>query len=173
MAEPNDDASCCVWIKNHVDKSKHIIYNVTTIIAVALAIAAVLLVKQDEANVNKSGEIQSLRAKIKPCLTNETYPIFLQQIHQLTSKIEAIKRKVIQEMGEIESLLENNTTEVEASLNKQLTVVQSQISDLKTNVDKLQSNFGSFRDLTNANFELVWNKFDEIEAEIAKKRGKN
>lgn len=161
MAEPKDDANCYVWIKNHFDKSKHIIYNVTTIIAVALAIAAVLLMKQDKANVNKSGEI------------HETYPIFLQQIHQLTSKIEAIKRKVIQEMGEIESLLENNTAEVEASLNKQLTVVQSQISDLKTNVDKLQSNFGSFRDLTNANFELVWNKFDKIEAEIAQKGGKN
>ena len=178
MTERNDDENqsnfnCYEWMTNQAGKSKHVIYNVATIVAVALAIVALLLVNKDEATLNKSGAIQSLRAKIKPCLTNVTYPVFLRRIHELTIKIETIKTNVIREMGEVKSLLENNITDVEGSLNKRLTVVQSQISNLKTNVNKLQTNFGTFRDLTNTKFKQVWDKFDQIEKEIAQKRGKN
>jgi hypothetical protein len=49
--------------------------------------------------------------------------------------------------------------------------LQSQVSNLKTNAKELQTNFGKFQELTNYKFKQIWEKFDEIESEIAQKHG--
>ena len=145
---------------------------IAIILALALSIVTVVVLKKDEATLPaENEEIRSLREKLTPCLTNGTYPIFLQRIFQLTSKIEGIKVKLTETITVMKSSLESNITLVDKSLNERLKVLQGQVSDLKTNTKKLQTNFGRYRDLTNSKFREIWQKFDEIESEIAHKRG--
>ena len=145
---------------------------IAIILALALSIVTVVILKKDEATLPaENEEIRSLRQKLTPCLTNGTYPIFLKRIFQLTSKIDGIKLKLTETITEMKSSLESNITLVDTSLNERLKVLQGQVSDLKTNTKKLQTNFGQYRDLTNSKFREIWQKFDEIESEIAHKRG--
>jgi uncharacterized protein YoxC len=147
-------------------------YSLAVISALVLSIVAVLLLRKDDATLPQNkDEIRSLRQKLTPCLTNGTYPIFLRKIRQLSSKIEAVKTNLTQLMTEIKSSLETNITHVETSLNKRLAVLQSQVSNLKTNAKELQTNFGKFQELTNYKFKQIWEKFDEVESEIAQKHG--
>ena len=150
------------------------LYYFATILALVLSICAVLMLQRDniENTVTQNHqEIESLRLKIRPCLINGTYPIFLRRISRLLGKIEAIKASKTRFMAEVESTLEGNISEAKTMLNERLIVLQNQVSDLRTNVNELQTNFASFKDLTGTKFEEVWKKFDEIEAEISQKRG--
>ena len=170
-ASQNNYDNCCENMAA-VGRNVKYVLRFAAISALAMSIVAVVILRKDEATLPRNNEeLRSLRQKITPCLTNGTYPIFLRRIFQLTSKIEGIKTNLTQIITEMESSLENNVTNVEASLNKRLIVLQSQVSDLKTNTNKLQTNFGTFRDLTNSKFTQIWEKFDEVEAAIAKKRG--
>jgi chaperonin cofactor prefoldin len=145
---------------------------VAMISALILSIVAVIILKRDEGILpGNNDEIRAIRKNLTPCLTNGTYPIFLKRIKQLTSKIEGIKSNLSETIASMRSSLENNITDVDETFGKRLTILQNQVSDLKTNTHKLQANFGKFRDATNNEFEDIWQKFDEIESEIARKRG--
>lgn len=45
--------------------------------------------------------------------------------------------------------------------------MENEVSAMNTNVIKLETNLGSFEDKTNKDFTKVWQKFKELDKEIA------
>ena len=52
-------------------------------------------------------------------------------------------------------------------MNTRFISIQNQVSDMNSSIDNVQTGFGEFQDSTNEEFSKVWEKFKEVEKEIA------
>ena len=94
---------------------------------------------------------------------NDSY----ERIQKLATKIDQIDESLEDLIAQTKSTLENKIKSVESGLNTRFLSVQNQVSDMNTNVNKMQTSLGGFEDSTNKGFSKVWGKFKEVDKEIA------
>jgi predicted nucleic acid-binding Zn-ribbon protein len=99
---------------------------------------------------------------MKTCY-NDSY----ERIQTLATKIDQIDESLEDLIAQTKSSLENKINSVESGLNTRFLSVQNQVSDMNTNVNKMQTSLGGFEDSTNKGFSKVWEKFKEVDKEIA------
>jgi DNA anti-recombination protein RmuC len=121
-----------------------------------------LTFREDTRLSQSDNDLNSLKEEIKTCYnkTNE-------RIQRLATKIDQIDESLKDLIAQTKSSLENKINSVKSELNTKFLSVQNQVSDLNTNVDKMQTSLGGFEDSTNKGFSKVWEKFKEVDKEIA------
>ena len=122
------------------------------IIALSLSITTIILVTQDEMTLNKMKHDNT--SKIS---------------EELLRKLEEVKSSLTQLITDVKVSMQKKIDGVETALDKRIIAVQDQVSELHTNVNKLQTNLGSFQDETNDRFSKVWKEIEEINRKIAHK----
>ncbi|XP_028416177.1 uncharacterized protein LOC114539800 [Dendronephthya gigantea] len=134
-----------------------------TFASIGLAITAIVLAAGDITKLGENeNELDSVREEINECWNN-TY----ERIQSLSRKIDEIDASLNDLIAQTKSTLENKITNVKSSLTSWIIGVQNQVSDMNTNVDKVQTGLESFEDSTNSEFSKLWKKFKEVDNEIA------
>ena len=136
------------------------------IIALSLSITAIILVTQDKMTLKQNEEeIDSLRKR------NDKFHGNASKISdELSRKLEEVKSSLTQLITDVKVSLQKTIDGVEIALDTRLIVVQDKVSDLHTNVNKLQTNFGSFQDETDDRFSEVWKQIQEINRKIGRRK---
>ena len=131
-------------------------------IALSLSITAIILVTGDETTLKENGEeIDSLRKQMDADRGDGS-----EILNELLRKIEKMRGSLTQLITDMEVSMQKKTDRLQTALDKRLIAVQDQVSDLYTNVNKLQTDMGSFQEKTNDRFLKVSKEIEEINRQI-------
>ncbi|XP_028400237.1 uncharacterized protein LOC114523490 [Dendronephthya gigantea] len=120
-------------------------------IAIALSITAIVLTIRNNTKLNKEdGELNSIRKKTKTFGNNSC-----EKIQELARKIDKIDARFNDLIIQTKTTLETKIKSIEGNLTSRILSLQNFVSDLRSNVNRGQTQLGNFKVSTNTKIKSI------------------